>query len=169
MSGETGWTCIHCGNLNVNTTTCITCGRPYSLPPSIIKNVSSELSTCVYCGASIPKNSNYCSNCGKVLKIGLLANEKTPVWEICNIFQETRTKVRYKVMMTDHRYIAKVIGPKGTYIAGTTKWISFIYLEEKKAHEGLDILLNQLINIGFQPVGLYGSHYFEYQLNRQVK
>jgi hypothetical protein len=154
----------------VNTTSCITCGRPYSLHPSKLKNVTSELSTCVYCGASIPKNSNYCSNCGKVLKIGLLTNEKTPVWEICNIFQETRTKVRYRVMGTEHRYIAKVIGPKGTYIAGKTKWFGFVYsdCEVKKAHQGLDILLKQLINIGFQPVGLYGSHYFEYQLNRQV-
>jgi hypothetical protein len=167
MSGETGWTCIHCGVLNVNTTTCTTCGRLYSLHPSKLINVSSELSTCVYCGAPIFKNSNYCSNCGKVLKIGLL--RKTPMWEICNIFQETRTKVRYKVMTTDHRYIAKVIGPKGTYIAGKTKWIIYWYSQEKKAHEVLDILLNQLINIGFQPVGLYGSHYFEYQLNRQVK
>lgn len=166
MNGETGWTCIYCRHLNVNTTTCINCGRLYSLHPSKLINVSSELCTCVYCGAPVFKNSNYCSNCGKVLKIGLL--RKPPVWEICNIFQETRTKVRYKVMTTEHRYIAKVIGPKGIYIAGTTKWILFIY-SDKKAHEDLDNLLKQLINIGFRPVGLYGSHFFEYQLNRQVK
>jgi hypothetical protein len=167
MSEETGWTCIYCGQLNVNTTTCITCGgMPSLLHPSKLINVSSELSTCVYCGAPNFKNSNYCSNCGKVLKTGLL--RKPPVWEICNIFQETRTKVRYKITTTDHRYIAKVIGPKGTYIAGKTKWVLFIY-SDKKAHEDLDMLLKQLINIGFRPVGLYGSHFFEYQLNRQVK
>ena len=83
MSGETGWTCIYCGHLNMNTTTCIICGRPYSLHPTKIINVCSDLSTCVYCGAPIFKNSNYCSNCGKVLK----DCRKTPVWEICNIFQ----------------------------------------------------------------------------------
>lgn len=169
MREDIGWFCKYCGSFNVKTKTCDSCGNLYSINPTEIPINNSEFNICFYCGASIVHNSNYCSNCGKEQRSGLPANARTTPWEICNII--LNFDIQGKWGEAKFRYVAKVFDPKGTYIVGETKWFNNINSEreQKKAREGLYKLVFQLINKGFQLVGLYGSHYFEYQFRRLLK
>ena len=114
---------------------------------------------CNNCGSEIREDSNFCWKCGKPQKSGFQTDE--PVWEICEISYEIAHGGGFFESMK-HKYVAKAIGPKGSYIVGESTPTS------SRGGEILDNLIEKLTNDNWEPTGK-GEHYFNYKFRRRIK
>lgn len=118
---------------------------------------------CVSCGKELPDDANFCLKCGKPLRGGTQAGqEKAEQWEVCQI--ETKLVKKPGFFAAGKSvYYADAVGPKGTYVAGQSPE------DEGTTDKGLDILVNQLVQEGWEYVGTYAFANWTKKFRRRVQ
>ncbi|NPV26063.1 MAG: zinc ribbon domain-containing protein [Firmicutes bacterium] len=122
---------------------------------------------CANCGLELPAEANFCWKCGQPCK-----EPAETAWETCQIEYET-VRDGFLYRGDDLRFVAQASGPRGEYIAGKSRVFRtspFYNLPSTQEHRDLlDVLVNKLIQEGWERVGEPGEFWWNYTFRRPVR
>jgi hypothetical protein len=119
---------------------------------------------CVQCGTELADSMKICFNCGKPQQI--MAGTSAPQWEYCEIEYEL-----VGLLGMSHRFLAKAVGPKGTYRAAESNVkisTNFPHPAVRKDNQACDDLIRRLVADGWEPVSERGPEWFSHRFRRRV-
>jgi hypothetical protein len=114
---------------------------------------------CSNCGTQLPDTANYCLNCGRPQKAK--ARKSEDQWEVCKI-----EDVYVGGFSPKQQLQAKAAGPKGTYLAGSSR--KYKSNDKRGRDKCLSDLISQLTADGWELVGT-GDSWYEHTFRRRVK
>lgn len=133
---------------------------------------------CTACGAQLDPGWKFCMSCGTPVATGTAAPQpivpvqptSEPIWETCEIYTE-----RTKTWIPDqYWFVAKAIGPLGTYDAAHSK--SFfgkadtVRPQDRNFMNGLhDELVRELMNGRWEPVEPRGREWYSLRFRRRIR
>jgi hypothetical protein len=124
--------------------------------------------TCPHCAHVLPDDANYCSDCGREVRV---AGRGVSVQrEICEIYRSQEQGGWFHAGDTYWEAIA--IGPKGRYTVGRSvtcpRKAVGSQREVKHADAVLDQLIAEIVQEGWQPLPR-GPEWYSYRFERQAR